>query len=145
MLRLTEVKLPLDHTESAIRAAILKRLGIGAGDLSGFTVFRRAVDARKPAIAFIYTLDVEVRNEAAILKRFDGDRHVTPAPDASYRFVAQAFASPAPRPVVIGTGPAGCSPACCWPRWGSGPSSSSAARRCASAPAIPGDCGANRC
>jgi len=107
MLRLTEVKLPLDHPEDAIRTAIVKRLGIAAADLSGFSIFRRAVDARKPAIAFIYTLDVEARNEAALLGRFKGDRRVTPAPDTRYRFVAQAPAGFAIRPVVIGTGPCG--------------------------------------
>jgi len=107
MLRLTEVKLPLDHPEAAIRTALLKRLGIAADDLSGFSVFRRAIDARKPAIAFIYTLDVEARNETALLERFKGDRHVSRAPDTSYRFVAQAPTGPAVRPVVIGTGPCG--------------------------------------
>src|SRR5688572_30094521 len=107
MLRLTEVKLPLDHPESAIRAAVLTRLGIAADQLAGYTVFRRAVDARKPAIALTYTLDVEVKNEAPLLQRFDGDRHVTRAPDMSYRFVARAPAAPASRPVVIGTGPCG--------------------------------------
>jgi uncharacterized protein len=117
MLRLTEVKLPLDHPESAIRDAVLKRLGIPADELRGYTVFRRAVDARKPAIALTYTLDVEVRNEEALLARFrtarlEGasgtfDRRVGPAPDMSYRFVARAPATLASRPVVIGTGPCG--------------------------------------
>src|SRR5688572_27898674 len=107
MIRLTEVKLPLDHPENAIRAAILKRLGIAADELTGHTLFRRAVDARKPAIAFIYTLDVEVRNEEALLARLKDDRRVTRAPDTSYRFVAQAQARPTARPVVIGTGPCG--------------------------------------
>ena len=105
MLRITEVKLPLDHPEAAIRAAVLKRLGITADGLSGISVFRRAIDARKPAIAFIYTLDVEVRNEAALLERLKSDRHVTRAPDMTYRFVAQAPAGTAERPVVIGIGP----------------------------------------
>src|SRR5690242_7017733 len=99
MLRLTEVKLPLDHPEAALRAAILKRLGIAAGDLSGYSVFRRAIDARKPAIAFTYTLDVEVNDEPALLERLKGDRHVARAPDTSYRFVAQAPSALAARPV----------------------------------------------
>src|SRR5687768_4026515 len=117
MIRLTEVKLPLDHPESAIRDAVLKRLGIAPDQLAGVTVFRRAVDARKPAIALTYTLDVEVRNEEALLARFrtarlEGasgtfDRHVGPAPDMSYRFVARAPAALVFRPVVIGTGPCG--------------------------------------
>ena len=107
MIRLTEVKLPLDHPESAIREAVLKRLGIPADRLTGFTVFRRAVDARKPAIALTYTIDVEVGNEVALLERLKGDRHVTRAPDMSYRFVARAPAALTSRPVVIGTGPSG--------------------------------------
>ena len=70
MLRLTELKLPLDHAEEELRAALLKRLAIPAADLASFTVFRRAVDARKKsAIALIYTLDVQVRNEKAVLRR----------------------------------------------------------------------------
>jgi len=107
MLRITEVRLPLDHPESALPAAILKRLGIAAHELAGHTVFRRAVDARKPAITFTYTLDVEVKNEAALLQRLQDDRRVIRAPDTSYRFVAQASVGPRSRPVVIGTGPCG--------------------------------------
>ena len=107
MLRLTELKLPLDHAEGALEAALLKRLGIAASELIGFSVFRRAVDARKKsAIALIYTLDVEVKNETALLKRLTGDRNVSVAPDMSYRFVTRAPPS-SPRPVVIGTGPCG--------------------------------------
>ncbi|MDP3512326.1 MAG: FAD-dependent oxidoreductase, partial [Sulfuritalea sp.] len=108
-MRLTELKLPLDHTASELQGAILKRLGIAADELLGFTIFRRSYDARKPAaIVFIYTLDVELKNEAAVLKRLRGDRHVGPTPDTSYRFVARAPAELLPmRPVVIGTGPCG--------------------------------------
>jgi len=107
MLRLTELKLPLDHAPGEIEAALLARLGIGADELVDFSVFRRAVDARKKsAIVLIYTLDVAVRNETALLKRLEGDRNVTIAPDMSYRFVAHASPS-SPRPVVVGTGPCG--------------------------------------
>ena len=108
MLRLTEVKLPLDHSESELEAAIMKRLGIAAHQFVDYTVFRRSYDARrKSAIVFIYTLDVEVKDEAALLKRLRGTRHVASAPDMSYRFVAQAPEKPASRPVVIGFGPCG--------------------------------------
>ena len=107
MLRITEVRLPLDHPEGALPAAILKRLGIAAQDLIGWSVFRRAVDARKPAIALTYTLDVEARNQSTLLERLKGDRHVARAPDMTYRFVARAPATLPSRPVVIGTGPCG--------------------------------------
>jgi uncharacterized FAD-dependent dehydrogenase len=108
MLRLTEVKLSIDHPESEIKAAILKRLSIKADELSGYTIARRGYDARKSnAILFVYTLDVELKNQAAVLKRLKGDRHVAPTPDTSYRFVAQAPGNLTSRPVVIGMGPAG--------------------------------------
>jgi len=108
MLRLTDVQLPLDHPESDLEAAILARLGIAAEDLIGFTVFRRSYDARKKsAIIFIYTLDVDVKNEAAVQKRLHSNRNVTPTPDTHYHFVAQAPAGLSTRPVVIGAGPCG--------------------------------------
>jgi uncharacterized FAD-dependent dehydrogenase len=108
MLRLTELKLALDHAEDEIKAAVLKRLNLKPQDLIGVSVYRRAVDARKrSAIALTYTLDIEVRNEAAVMKRFAGDRNVVPTPDESYRFKARATDPPASRPVVIGTGPCG--------------------------------------
>jgi uncharacterized protein len=108
MLRLTELKLPLDHAESEIKAAVLKRLQIGPQDLVGYSVFRRAADARKrSAISLIYTLDVDVRNEAALLKRLAGDRNLSLAPDVTYRIVTRAPDGRASRPVVIGTGPCG--------------------------------------
>jgi uncharacterized FAD-dependent dehydrogenase len=108
MLRLTELKLPLGHEEGAIRSAIIDRLRIPAQDLVGFTVFRRATDARKPnAIALTYTLDIEVAHEAAVLKRFARDRNLVRAPDMNYRFVTRAPAGPAARPVVVGAGPCG--------------------------------------
>jgi len=108
MLRLTEVKLPLEHSKHGITAAILKRLGIGAHELVGYSIFRRSYDARKPsAIVLIYSLDVEVTNEPALLKRLEGDRQVSPTPDTRYQFVAKAPPVLASRPVVIGTGPCG--------------------------------------
>jgi uncharacterized FAD-dependent dehydrogenase len=108
-MRLNELKLPLDHTPSDLRNAVVKRLGIAPEDLAGYTIFRRSYDARKPsAIVFIYTLDLELRDEKSVLARLRGDRNVLSTPDTSYRFVAHASPAPmAPRPVVIGTGPCG--------------------------------------
>src|SRR5689334_16176886 len=106
MLRLSEIKLPLNHTPEELPAAILKKLGIPASDLNGFTIFLRSYDARKKHnILLIYALDVDVANEAAILERFHDDRNVKPSPDTEYKFVAQAPATLAKRPIVIGTGP----------------------------------------
>ena len=108
MLRLTELKLPLDHTEPELRAAILQRLDIPEPELLGYSVFRRGVDARrKSLIHLIYTIDAEVRGEAAVLAGAAGDRHLLLAPDITYHPVAQAPAGMTRRPIVIGTGPCG--------------------------------------
>ncbi len=107
MLRLSELRLPLDHPEAALRPAILARLGIPDQALVGFTVVRRGHDARQPmAIRLVYSLDLELRDEAAVLRRLAGDPNLRLAPNTGYRFVARAPAG-APRPVVIGTGPCG--------------------------------------
>ena len=112
MLRLNEVKLPLEHDEAALPVAILARLGITADELLGFTVFKRSYDARKrSAVVLIYSLHVDVKNEAAVLARLGHDIHLMPAPDTDYKFVAGgeqlAGHTNEPRPIVIGTGPCG--------------------------------------
>src|SRR6187397_283964 len=108
MLRLTEIKLPLEHTADALEASILVRLGIDADELVNYAIFRRGVDARRrSAIVFIYTVDVEVADEATVLQRMKDERHITRTPAMDYRAVAQAPAKLASRPVVIGTGPCG--------------------------------------
>jgi len=107
MLRLSELKLPLDHAEPALRAAILARLGLRDGDLRGFTIFRRAIDARKKsAIQLAYALDLDLHDETAVLARHRGDRHLQPTPDMDYRFVPRPTGTHK-RPVVIGAGPCG--------------------------------------
>ncbi len=108
MLRLTEIRLPLKHSEGALRLAILERLGIPADELLGYSIARSGYDARKvKSIIAVYSVDVDVRHEAALLQRLANDPHVTATPDTAYRFVAQAPANLQTRPVVIGMGPAG--------------------------------------
>ena len=111
MLRITELRLPLDHADAALRAAIVARLRIADDALQAFTVFRRGYDARKKtAIVLSYTIDCELRDEAAVLAANAGDPHIRASPDTRYRFVAQApadFKATHKRPVVIGFGPCG--------------------------------------
>ncbi len=108
MLRLTELKLPLDHPPEALRAAILQRLAIKDDELLRFSIFKRSFDARKKhAMLLIYALDVEVNNEAALLKQFRNDRHLMPTPDTTYRFVGQVTEPLTSRPIVVGFGPCG--------------------------------------
>ncbi|HEY2033984.1 MAG TPA: NAD(P)/FAD-dependent oxidoreductase [Rhizomicrobium sp.] len=108
MLRLTEIKLPLGHAPDALTSAVAKRLRVPPGDILSQTVIRCGHDARKKsAIALIYTLDVAVKDEAAVLARAKGDAHIRPAPDTEYKFVAHAPEGLTERPLVIGAGPCG--------------------------------------
>ena len=108
MLRITELKLPLDHPEDALKTAILNRLGIAVEELVAYTIFRQGHDARKrSAISLVYTLDVETKNQVAILTRMQDDPHVSITPDTSYHFVTEAPNNLTSRPIVIGTGPCG--------------------------------------
>ena len=108
MIRITEIKLPLDHPPSAIVAAVIKKLCINATDLVEYSIFKRGVDARKAdAILLAYTLDVTVNGETKVLAKLKKDPHVKLAPDTSYHFVAQAPADLKTRPIVVGLGPSG--------------------------------------
>ncbi len=120
MLRITDLRLPLDHDPQAVRAAALARLQAADTQLTdaqlvAVQVFKRSYDARKKAaVVLIYTLDCELApgvDEAALLVRLSAGRHIRPSPDTRYRRVAQAgagYASSLPlRPVVVGFGPCG--------------------------------------
>jgi uncharacterized protein len=122
MLRITELRLPLDHAPEALRPAVLSRLGLADVDLLTISVFRRAYDARKKsAVQLIYTVDCELVTdtvEASVLARLassgpkgQADPHVRPAPDTRYRFIGHApadfKATGHHRPVVVGFGPCG--------------------------------------
>ena len=112
MLRITELKLPLNHAEADLAEGLLARLEIKPEALLKFIVFRRGYDSRKKAdVQLVYTLDVEVApaHEAYLLKKFRKDLHISVTPDTSYKFVAkpESFAENTLRPVVIGLGPCG--------------------------------------
>ena len=110
MLRLTEIKLPLDHAEDALPAAILHTLGITPAELASHTVFKRSFDARKSVIMQVYIVDValvDTSREAALLAQHSGNPHIFASPDMRYQSVGAAPAGLALRPVVVGFGPCG--------------------------------------
>ncbi|MBU6267072.1 MAG: FAD-dependent monooxygenase [Sphingomonadales bacterium] len=109
MLRLSGLTLPLDHPPEAIAAAACVRLGIAADRLKGHTVFKRGNDARRRNnVLLVYTLDLDIVDEAEVLARFPADKDLRPTPDMAYHFVTRAPEGwQGLRPVVIGAGPCG--------------------------------------
>ncbi|MEI6893926.1 MAG: NAD(P)/FAD-dependent oxidoreductase [Colwellia sp.] len=108
MIRLTNIKLALDHEEHELEQAILTKLAIKDVQLINFTLFKRSYDARKKSnILLIYTLDVETTLNEALLTKFSDDTQVKETPDMTYKFVSQAPVNLTKRPVIIGMGPCG--------------------------------------
>ncbi|OMH36148.1 NAD(P)/FAD-dependent oxidoreductase [Motiliproteus sp. MSK22-1] len=108
MIRVSNIKLPLDHDEQALVSAILTCLEITSEQLIAYEIRRRGYDARKKnSITLIYTLDIETRINDQLLEKFSGSQSIRVAPDMEYKFVAQAPADLQQRPVIIGFGPCG--------------------------------------
>ncbi len=108
-LRLTELRLPLDHTPGALREAVLARLGVADGDLLTLSVFRRGWDARGHArVRLVYSVDVELAGTAAarVLTAHPRDDKIRERPDMRYPGASRAPAGGV-RPVVVGAGPCG--------------------------------------
>ena len=114
MLRLNDLKLPLDHSEAALPQAIAAKLDIAESKLRSFDIFKRSYDARKKGdIQLIYQLDIALDDalEVELLSRFAGKSFIGPSPDTEYHFIGQAepsFPNSAQqRPLIIGFGPCG--------------------------------------
>ena len=110
MIRLSELKLPLDHADDALPALIIQTLGITAEQLLTHHVHKRSYDARKQNLLLVYIVDVQVASpalEAQLLLQFESHSHIGLAPDLNYYPPTHAAADPAIRPVVIGFGPCG--------------------------------------
>ena len=114
MLRLNELKMPLDHTDADLTQAVIERLGIGAKDLLDVSIFKRSYDARKKSqIVLIYQLDLTLAaaTEEMLLARPIKIARLQPSPNIDYEFVAHASTDfpqvNQQRPLVIGFGPCG--------------------------------------
>ena len=108
MLQLSQILLPVDHREDDLRSAVLKMLGARDDELIGIQLKQRAIDARRGHVEFSFTLLVEVKDEARMLQRIGKHPRIGPAPDETYRQIAQNTApSDSSRPVIVGTGPCG--------------------------------------
>jgi uncharacterized FAD-dependent dehydrogenase len=108
MVRIAEIRLPLDHSEEELCQAVLQKLQIRPEDLMSYLIFRRSFDARKRgAVELIYQVDAETVDDKKILMRLGRTAGVAATPDTTYRSPWRAPEKPTNRPVVIGLGPCG--------------------------------------
>ena len=109
-IRLSELKLPLDHTPEDLAFLAARTLAVDRAAIHQVDVFKRSFDARKPELLSVYIADITLADPgqaAALLARHPDHPHIRATPDMAYQPVAQAPAQLAVRPVVVGFGPCG--------------------------------------
>lgn len=123
MIRISQIKIPISHRQEELIGKAASLLHIDETDIFSWQIVRKSVDARKkPDIYFIYTLDIEIRNEEQFLRQ-SGRRHtqgknnaqaqnkngvqIQKAEETVYHFPEGEAPPNIKRPVIIGTGPAG--------------------------------------
>lgn len=108
MIRIHQLALSLNHSADDLLAAVARRLKLSVGELGPLIIKKRSIDARdKQAIELVYSVDVEVASEAAVLGRLRGNSQLGVAPEPLIRPSLPAPAGFQSRPVVIGAGPCG--------------------------------------
>ena len=106
MLRIGNLSLPIGGGEEQLRGRAAKALGVRPGALGELEIVRQSIDARKKDdVHYVYTVEVSLPNEAAVLRSAPG-RGVTLVDRVPYAFPAAVRKLGRP-PVVVGMGPAG--------------------------------------
>lgn len=107
MLRISDIKIKLKEDIIELKKEIIKKLNITEESLISYRIFKESIDARKKNdICFVYTVDVEVKDEQKVLKKLK-HKNITVAPDIEYHYVTKGNKNINKRPVIVGTGPAG--------------------------------------
>jgi uncharacterized protein len=110
MLRLSEIKLPLDHTALQLHERLCSLLSVAPADITRFTVFKRSFDARQAHLSVVYIVDVALCSldlETQVLTQLGKHPHIKASPDMAYQPPYRANGNEADRPVVVGFGPCG--------------------------------------
>lgn len=111
MLRINQLKLKVTHSEEELKDKILKTLRISESDLKEYFIRKQSLDARnKPDLIYVYTIDVAVTDEKAVLKKLQKkkqDKNIELCTEKTYVFPEMGTGELLHRPVIVGCGPAG--------------------------------------
>jgi len=120
MLRISGLTLTPDQPDTALASKCASQLRISRRDIAAIGIVRRAIDARRGRVAFVYTVDVRLCcDEDAVLRRSDASVTRAPAPLSFEAVFGQTPLNT--RPVVVGSGPAGLFAALTLARYGYAP------------------------
>jgi len=106
MIRISQLKLPITHTESELKKKIAKTLRCGEKSFS-YEIIRQSLDARhKEDKKFVYTIEVSIENEKKILQKVHNN-NIMSTIKKEYVFPKAGNRELSHRPVIVGSGPAG--------------------------------------
>lgn len=108
MIRVNQVKLPVDHTEADLLRKTAKMMGIGEAQINSLKIVRQSLDARKkPDLYYLYAVDVAVSGKEAALVKRARSINVQIRKEEIYRLPDCGIERLSQRPVIVGFGPAG--------------------------------------
>lgn len=106
MIRISQIKLNIDHTDEDIKRSILKKIKISEKNLISYKIVKKSIDARKNNIQYIYTVEIQVHDEEKLVTRLK-DKDIIIAKENPYDYIPTGSKASKSRPVIIGSGPAG--------------------------------------
>lgn len=110
MIRINQIKLPIEHTDMQLRKKVCKALHISDEQLLAISIAKRSIDARKkPDLQYVYSIDASVASETSVLKKVN-DNNIMSTSDKTYILPdanPENFLTPDHTPVIVGAGPAG--------------------------------------
>ena len=106
MIRITQLKLPVDHSREDLERQAARELKVTREQILGLTISRKSIDARKKPVCYVYTVDVELKAEQKVWKRIHS-RNASRIERKEYRFPVSGQEKLSHRPVIVGMGPAG--------------------------------------
>lgn len=107
MIRISQLKLPVEHHPEAIKKKAAKLLRIAPEEIRELRISKRSLDARKkPELYYSYVVDAAVSNEKKVVSRCK-DPNISLYTETFYQFPESGTLPMNARPVIIGSGPAG--------------------------------------
>ncbi len=111
MIRINQLKLPIDHKEDQLLKKAARVLRLGQEDILELHIVKQSLDARKkPELYFSYIVDVSLKGGGAREEKLAGrlkDRNITLQTKKPYTLPEPGTQDLPSRPVIIGAGPAG--------------------------------------
>ncbi len=107
MLRITQIKIPVNDTGAELKDRLCRVLKIEKDRLLSWRIARKSIEARRhEPLSYVYTIYAEIKNEAAYLRK-NRNKNISAYKEIQYQFPKGGEKDLQHRPIIIGSGPAG--------------------------------------